>query len=265
MDTDYIRKSGVRVIIAVVVTLFIILASGMGWLRPLYSGANLIARPIEYWVIQGIRGSENFIATIAEIGSLRSKNADLVIENAKLAGELGAYKEIEKENEILRSQLGIELTKDWELKKVRILGIDEYGMSEHVVIDGGSDDDIEVGDVVILGDLLIGEVRDVFQSTARVRLVSNQKSNIVAIDQKTRAKGLVHGSLEGIVMEGVLENEELNVGDTVITWEDDIPGGLVVGTISEVETDPTSSTKKAFLETGFSLEDVQYVFVVLNF
>ena len=265
MDIDYLKKTGVRLMFGVVASVFLLLSDGMGWTEPVYSVGNFVVEPVEYWTNEVGMWIENAASTITEIGSLKSENARLSMEVADLTSELGKLSEVEIENETLRTQLGIDLSKDWVLSKVRILGLDERGVSEYVIIDGGRDQDILEGDVVIVGDILVGEVRDVFQSTARVRLVSNQGSNVAVVDQRTRAKGLVRGSLEGIVMEEVLENEELEEGDIVITWEDDIPGGLVVGIITGVEDVPTSSTKRAFIEQGFSLEDLQYVFVVIDY
>lgn len=265
MDVDYLRTTGVRLLIGIFASLFLLLSDGMGWTQSVYSFGNYAAEPILYWTNELGMWVENTAATISQIGSLRSENARLSMEVAELTSELGQLSEVEIENETLRTQLGIDLTKEWTLEKVRILGLDERGVAEYVLIDGGSDQDIEVGDVVIFGDILVGEVREVFHSTARVRLISNQESNVTVIDQRTRAKGLVRGSLEGIVMEEVLENEELEEGDIVVTWEDNIPGGLVVGVITEVEAVPTSSTKRGFVEQGFSLEDLQYIFVVTDF
>ena len=185
--------------------ILLILSDGMGWIDPLYSAGNYVVAPIAYWSNRAVVGVENVVGTVLQIGSLRSENAKLIVENSTLRAELAKSHEIERENEILRSQLGIELTKGWKLKKSRILGFDMYGIAEHVIIDTGSDDGISVGNVVILGDLLIGEVREVYASTSKVRLVSNQNSNIIVIDQNTRAKGLVRGSLEGVVMEDVLK------------------------------------------------------------
>jgi len=265
VDLDYLKKYGLRLFAGIGLSLFFLLVSGMGWMRPVYSFGNYIVEPLAYWVGQGVGGIENFGSTITEIGNLRGENGELVVKLAKLEAELGKKDEIEKENEAFREQLDIDPRPEWELKLVRVLGFDRNGTVDHVIIDGGLDEDIDRGDVVVLGDVLVGEVREVYQSTAKVRLLTHKSSNVYAIDQKTRAKGLVRGSLEGLVMEEVLENEELNEGDTVITWEDEIPGGLVVGKITRIEEIATSSTKRAFLNPGFSYENLDYVFVIVDF
>jgi len=264
MDIEYFKTNMIRIFYGMLICLFVVLIDGMGWMQSVYSWGNFVLEPVHFWSGRAVIGVDDFFSTVFTIGTLRSENSELKIENAKLEAEKSKSKEILEENEALREQIGIEAVEDLNLRFVRILGIDKNGLAEHVIIDAGTDESIEKGNIVILGDILIGEVRDVYKTTSRVRLVSNQKSNIIALDQQTRAKGLVHGSLEGIVMEEVLESEELNEGDTVLAWAENIPPGFIIGTISRVEVLPTSSTQKAYLETSLNFEDLSYVFVVLN-
>lgn len=264
MDIDYFKANVLRILYGVMICLFVVLVEGAGWMQSVYSWGNFVLEPANFWSGRVVVGVEDFFSTVFEIGSLRSENSELKIDNAKLEAENSKTKEILEENEALRKQVGIEGVEKNDLQLVRILGIDKNGLSDHIIIDAGKDEDISKGDIVVLGDMLIGEIRDSYETTSRVRLVSNQKSNIIAIDQQTRAKGLVHGSLEGIVMEEVLESEELNEGDVVLAWSENIPSGLVIGKISRIEVLSTSSTQKAYLETGLNVEDLSYVFVVLN-
>lgn len=265
MDTTYLKENGIRLIAGTAISLFCMLAYGLGWFQPIYSAGNYIFQPIAYWGASVISGIQHAGETVMDIGNLSRENAQMQADIAQLKAQLGVYQEVKEENEILRSQLGVPLTQEWTISEARILGIDTYGVAEYVIIDLGSDDKVEVGDAVILGDVLIGEVRDVYGSTSKVRLVSNAESNIYSIDRNTNAKGLVRGSIQGVVMEEILGSETVTDGDVVITWEDEIPGNLVIGSVTRVEEVPTSSTKKAYIEPGYSLEDVQYVFVVLDF
>ncbi|MEA3357080.1 MAG: rod shape-determining protein MreC, partial [Patescibacteria group bacterium] len=201
MNLGYFRKNLIKLILGVVMSLFLILIDGMGWAAPVYDWGNYLLEPVEYWTSRMVVGIDHFISTIWEIGSLRSRNADLEVDNALLRAELGELKEIREENAALRQQVGVEMTMGWNLNLARVLGIDIQRFAGYVLIDAGRDENIDVGDAVVLGNILIGEVRDVYKSTARVRLVSNQNSNIMGVAQETRAKGLVHGSLDGIVME----------------------------------------------------------------
>jgi rod shape-determining protein MreC len=188
-----------------------------------------------------------------------------VIENAKLEAELENCKELRKQNEALKTQLDIDIGEDFELEMARVLGIDREGEAQHIIIDKGSDNGLEKGDPVVLGRILVGEVRDVFDSTSRVRLISNQNSNVSVISEETRAKGLLHGTLEGLVMEDILENEKIEEGNTIMVWSDDFPNGLVVGEVREVKIVPTSSTKEAVVQSPLNFEDLNYVFLITNY
>jgi len=265
MHKGYFRQNGIRFLVGILISVFFILIDGMGWMKPVYDWGNYVTRPIQYWFGQAVKSVNNSLETVTQIGTLRSENHKLEIKNAELDAKVGKLKEIEKENEVLRDQLSIEVTKDWDLLLVRVLSIDKVETPQHVVIDAGSDQDVKNGDVVVIGDLLIGTVTDVYKRTSKVRLLSNKNSNIVVMDQNTSAKGLLHGSLEGVIVEEILENETVNKDDILITWSDEIPKGLVAGRIKGVEDQPTSSTKKAFVDVGLSYEDLDYAFVVLDY
>lgn len=264
MDIDYLRKNGIVLVAGIAASLFCMLAYGLGWFKPLYVGVNFVLQPVAYWGRETVEGIRNVSETVSQISSLRAENAKMKAEVTQLQARLGVCAEVENENQILRSQLGIPLTENWKLVKARVLGVDVYGIAEYVIIDRGTDDGIKTGLPVILGDVLVGEVRETYNSISKIRLISNIGSNIYSIDQNTNAKGLVRGSLQGVVMEDILENEIINIGDTIISWEDEIPGNLVIGTVVRIEDVPTSSTKKAYIEPGYSLEDIQYVFIVME-
>lgn len=265
MNFDDIKKVAVESTIGVVVSLLFLLLNGMGMFSFLYNWANYLAEPIIFGVGQVSESTSQFFSTFIQIKSLKSDNIVLEKENSKLSAEIEKNKEIQLQNEILLSQIGTELTKKWELSEARILGVDQSGPSEHVVIDLGSDDDIEVGDPVIIGEILVGDVREVYKSTARVRLITNRNSNVSVMDRDTRAKGLVRGSLEGLIIEDVLESEDLAEGDIIISWSDELPDSLIVGTIRNLVDDPSATTRTAYIEPAVSLENLDYVFVMKGF
>jgi rod shape-determining protein MreC len=265
MDSNYLRENILKLLGGIIICIFLILADGMGWLSGVYSAGNLVANPIRFWLGRTVEGVENVGLTVLDISNLRSENSELVIENAKLEAELENCKELRKQNEALKTQLDIDIEEDFELEMARVLGIDREGEAQHIIIDKGSDNGLEKGDPVVLGRILVGEVRDVFDSTSRVRLISNQNSNVSVISEETRAKGLLHGTLEGLVMEDILENEKIEEGNTIMVWSDDFPNGLVVGEVREVKIVPTSSTKEAVVQSPLNFEDLNYVFLITNY
>jgi rod shape-determining protein MreC len=264
MDFENIKKVGIRTGIGIAVSVFLLLVNGLGSLDFLYDFGNYLSEPITFGIGQFSEGVENLLFTIIEIGYLKEENQSVINENLALKAEIGKSVEVELQNEILNTQLNSIPTQNTPLILARILGVDRSGISEHVVVDLGSDDGIEVGNAVVIGDILVGDIRDVYKTTSRVRLVTNRNSNIVSMNRNTRAKGLVRGSLDGLVMEEILESEDVNVDDVIIVWSDNFPRDLVIGTVVSVQNDPTASTKKAYLDPGVSLENLNYVFIVLD-
>lgn len=264
MDFEKIKKVLIYAGVGLVFSMFFLLMNGLGAFNFFYDVGNYVSEPVVFGVGQFSRGVQNLFSTIVGIGALREENTSLVEENDRLKAKEGEYSEILLQNEILLSQINTSATKNRTLVLARILGVDVNGISEHVIIDVGSDDGVSTGDAVVIESILVGEIRDVYKSTSRVRLVTNRNSNIVAMDRNTRAKGLVRGSLDGLVMEEILESEKVNVDDVIIVWSDNYPGNLVIGSINSVENDPTASTQKAYLKPAVNLENLNYVFVVLN-
>ncbi len=262
MDYENIKKIAINTGIGIVISVLFLLLNGFGAFEFMYDWGNYLSKPITFGVGQFTKGVSNFFSTVTEIGSLKEENTILEGENDILFAQIERSREFELQNEILLAQLDSSSTSGMTLKLARILGIDQSGPAEHVIIDIGFEDSVTIGDPVVLGDILIGDVRDVYKSTSRVRLVTNRNSNIVVLDRNTRAKGLVRGSLSGLLMEDVLESEDINVDDVIVTWSDSFPKNLIVGTVVEVEDNPTASTKKAYLDPGVSLENLNYVFVV---
>ncbi|MBN1618816.1 rod shape-determining protein MreC [Candidatus Dojkabacteria bacterium] len=265
MDIDYLKKTIRSFVVGILICVFMLLLDGMGWIDPVYSSVNFVMEPLEYFAGRSVVSVQGFFSTITQIGVLSSQNNELKIDNAKLLAQISNIKEIEVENELLKDQLELTDDKEWQLEKARVLGLENESTVGSIVIDIGEDKDVHKNDVVIIGMIYLGRVSAVYKSTATVQLITDYNSNIICLDQETRAKGIVHGSLDGLVFEDVLENEELNVGDTVITWEDDIPQDLIIGKISKLEDSPTSSTKKSYVDIGFAIEDVDYVFVVIDY
>ena len=65
---------------------------------------------------------------------------------------------------------------------------------------------------------LAGSIVSVGSDTATVRLIVDTRSNVVALDQRTRALGLVQGQLGGqLVMVQVDVTDDLAEGDPVVT------------------------------------------------
>jgi rod shape-determining protein MreC len=228
-------------------------------------------------------GISGFVTTIGEIDGLRSENDRLRRELAGAQARLAELREAAAENAELRSLLGLTTSLQMDLLPVRVLGRDPSNFTWEVGIDAGANDGIRVGmPVVAAADgagALAGSVIAVGSDSATVRLVVDARASVVAIDQQTRALGLVKGQLGGqLVMVQVRAADHVAVGDTIVSAgltltdasgagiaRSPYPSGLLIGTIQALELDPDALTRTAFVRPSVDFSAVERLLVVLHF
>jgi rod shape-determining protein MreC len=125
---------------------------------------------------------------------------------------------------------------------------------------------------------LAGTVLAASGDTATVRLVVDPRATVIALDQETRALGLVSGQLGGqLVLAQVPVNEHLAVGDSIVTAgltfaepgggvaRSLYPKGLLLGRIQAIEPDSNGLTQTAFVTPAIDFRSAERLLVVLRF
>lgn len=119
----------------------------------------------------------------------------------------------------------------------QVIGSSGSDMSRVVYIDKGENSGIGRDMAVITADGVVGKVLMAYPSVSQVLLISDQSSGVGAILDKSRLQGVLRGAANGEVMlERVMSDEQVAVGDTVLTSGGDqiFPKGLPVGSVSKV-------------------------------
>jgi rod shape-determining protein MreC len=105
------------------------------------------------------------------------------------------------------------------------------------LLDKGSVDGVGKGMAVVTPLGAVGQVVAVTARTAKVLLLTDANSGIDVLVQRTRARGIVSGSLDnGTVMKYVKRSEDIQEGDRLVTSGLDgvFPKGIMVGTVIKV-------------------------------
>lgn len=105
------------------------------------------------------------------------------------------------------------------------------------LLDKGSADGIRKGMAVITPLGVVGQVVSVTPRSAKVLLLTDANSGIDVLVQRTRARGIVSGSLEnGTMLKYVKRSEDIQIGDRLVTSGLDgiFPKGVMVGTVTKV-------------------------------
>jgi rod shape-determining protein MreC len=276
-------RPGLWVAAGTVVSLLLLLASRTPQARSLQEVTARALDPVR-GAISGVgSGITGIFTTIGEIDRLRSENDRLRAQLAGAEARLAELREAAAENAELRGLLGLTTSLQMDLLPVRILGRDPGNFTWEVGIDAGTDDGVRVGMPVVAAaegaGALAGSVVAAAADSATVRLVVDARSSVVAIDQQTRALGLVQGQLGGqLVMVQVRATDEVAVGDTIasagLTLTDDggaaigrspYPRGLLIGTIQALELDADGLTQTAFVRPAVDFAATDRLLVVLRF
>lgn len=247
-------------LIAISVILFIFEAIGV---------LNFVQAPLQKIFIPaqiGINKTRNdigdFFGTISSIKSLREKETKTSYENALLIAENAKLKRLEIENSALRKQLGALKLKP-ELIVAAVIGQDALVSSSKLLIDKGRGDGVVKGNLVIIEDILIGEIVALGDSTSTVRLLSDSDTKIPA-ETAAKVGGILSGKFGNrIVFEKVVQGKKLSTGEIVFSsGEADVPKGLVLGKISKVQKNPSAIFQKAEVEPIISYESLEVVFII---
>jgi rod shape-determining protein MreC len=222
-------------------------------------------------------GVAGVFGTIGEIDRLRTENDRLRGELAGAEQRVTELTEAARENDELRQLLGIGEALEMDLLPVRVISRDPSNLTWEVGIDAGTDHGLRAG-MPVVGNAdgagaLAGTVVSVTEDTARVRLIVDTRSVVIAVDQDTRALGEIRGQPGGqLVMVNVPVTETLEPGGTIVsaglTFGEEAsryPGGLLIGRIQAVEPDPNALTQTAFVRPAFDQATVERLLVVLDF
>jgi rod shape-determining protein MreC len=175
---------------------------------------------------------------VAELFRARGESRRLTAENERLARELDRLTEVELENARLRELLDFRESLHGDLLTARVIGRDATGLSRTLVLGRGESDGVVRGAAVLAPQGIVGHVFQTSAHAARVLLVADHNSGVDALVQRTRARGIVQGTVDGTCgLKYVKRTEDIQVGDTIVTSGLDgiFPKGLPIGKVVSVD------------------------------
>jgi rod shape-determining protein MreC len=165
------------------------------------------------------------------------ENRTLTEENRTLRAVLTQSDEVRLENKRLRLLLDFKETQDIDTLPARVIAEDASSWFRTVMIDKGQEHGVTEGMPVVVAEGVVGRVVRSSPRFSRVLLVTDASSAVASLLQHNRARGVCRGQGELLVFDFVLRQEEVKVGDRVVTsgMGGVFPKGLVVGNVGSVE------------------------------
>ena len=122
--------------------------------------------------------------------------------------------------------------------------------------------------VIINNGVIVGKVVEVFDYTAIVRLLNDHASQVAAtVRNQDGTVGVVQGEFGlGVKMDLIPENEEVAIGDLVITsgLEEKVPRGLVIGLIENVFGSDEDIFKTATVKLPIDFTKLNMISVIIK-
>lgn len=148
------------------------------------------------------------------------------------------FQEIEQENLRLRKLLNFLQDSHISALPARIIAEDASNWFRTITIDKGSSDGLCEGLPVVVAEGIVGRTIKCAADSSRVLLAIDAASEVAALIQDNRTRGVVRGKGSTLTFDYALRNEEVNIGDAVVTAGTGgiFPKGLAIGTISSIIT-----------------------------
>lgn len=230
------------------------------------AGAVLeVMRPLQVAASAGFGAAaaiwEDYIALVG----VRRENERLHRRIAELEQQLIRTTELRAMEHRLDQLLAFRAAFQLQAEPAQIIGRDPAPWSGIVTINKGEADGIVENSAVVARNGVVGRTIATGGHSARVLLITDHNSGVDAIVQRSRARGIVRGGVDGGLVMKYLDREDSVVpGDIVITsgLTGVFPKGLALGEVVRVRKDSRGLMQEAELVPIVPLQKVEEVLVV---
>ncbi|MBQ3008566.1 MAG: rod shape-determining protein MreC [Oscillospiraceae bacterium] len=211
----------------------------------------------------------------------RNLNIDEIIrENERLKEELHEmrlnqidYDKLALENKEYKELLDIvDDISAYDTVSASVIGRDGMDRFYSFTIDKGTKHDIEINDVVISADGVVGVIVETGSNFSKVATILSPAVNMGCFAGSERDTGIVSGSYDlseeqMCTMYHLPKETKVGKGDLVSTtgYGTVFPKDLIVGTVESVEIDRAGNSNTASVMPAADIKNVKFVFVITDF
>jgi len=220
-------------------SLYILAAAARGQLTndPIGPALLWIMRPFQLGIHSLTEWLDGLQQSYRTMASLRAENEKLKKHLQELEVDRNRLLEADATNRRLKQLLEFRQHLPADALTASIIANSASTWFHSCLLDKGTADGVRKGMAVVTPLGVVGQVVSVAARSAKVLLITDSNSGVDVFVQRTRARGIVSGSLEnGIVMKYVHRSADIQVGDRLVTSGLDgvFPKGLLVATVTKV-------------------------------
>lgn len=183
-----------------------------------------------------------------------SNNEDIVGTNIN--------EELMLEIEALKKVVDIKnVLSDYEIiNGVVVLRNPSYWLNE-IVVNKGKENGIEEGMAVVVSEGLVGYVSDLYDTSCRVKLITNGSFNNTSVRVNNINLILEYDEDNNLIVNQLDNSNSIKVGDVVVTsgLTDKYPSGITIGYISKIENNNYGTGKKLYISLYYDINNIRYV------
>ena len=213
------------------------------------------------------------VTSITELRELQKKYQDLLKRTELLKVYERDYVQLKRENELLKEQLGLLETIQYEAIPARIIAKDPNNQFYAIILNKGIKDGIKRNMAVIAYqngiEGLVGRIIEVSSHASIVLPIFESSSYIAARLSTSRYEGLVNGrgsDTSNLVMQCVRKSakNEIQLGDIIVTsgFQSLYPPEIAIGRVKKIEEPKYVSSLEISVEPILDFSRIEYVFIL---
>lgn len=221
-------------------------------------------RPLQRVLATGVDAVAQLWRSYVALVGVKQENQRLHRRILELEQQAVRLAEVEETDKRLGDLLNFRSSLEGNLQAAQIIGRDPFPWFSTMTIDRGESDGVHKTMAVLSPFGVVGQVMATSAHSARVLLLTDHNSGIDAIVQRSRARGIVEGALDGgCLMKYLKRGEDVEVGDRIVTSGLDgiFPKGIIVGEVTHVTRGTRGLLQVAEVRPSVPLDRLEEVLV----
>jgi len=235
------------------------------------SALGTVLYPVQRGVVAPTHWADLLFGYFRSLDQVESDNARLAREKNELAQTALRAASLEAENEHLRRLAGLRDALHARSVAAEILYDARDPFSRKVIIDRGTQDDVERGQPVLDESGIVGQITRIFPFTSEVTLLTDREQAIAVQNVRTGVRGIAYGNAAGgpagqIDLRFMPSNADVKKDDLLVTSGLDgvFPDGLPVARVTSVERNAAYQFAKILCTPMGGIERNRHVLVLLT-
>jgi rod shape-determining protein MreC len=248
-----------------------------GPLHSMQRGVASVLGPLEEGATRATKPIVDLKNWVDETFSARGENSDLKAEVAHLRSQLAKAQSAVGENAQLRKLVGLDRSgtlAGYTPVTARVIGRSPTVWYSTITVDKGSSSGVHVNDPVVNGDGLVGRVTDVTTGTAKVSLITDDRSAVSARVLPDGPQGVAEpevGNPDDLLLDFIDRNQPIQQGQLVVTagWSNGaissaFPPGIPIGQVTDATVGEQENYQRVHVTPAADIRNLEFVQVATN-